>query len=110
MDDLFATLPFWVICHPGVTLKGILKTIGPNGERAVNIFANEDVAKNVLESGSCPQDYVLRCIENPLAMYGLFVLLEKWGFTHVCIIFTTRMPGTVAPLSEAIASTARFFD
>lgn len=105
------SFPLWLVAHAGIKISGLLPIKKPTGEKAILIFTDKDLAERELES--CPPkhraDFVLREISDPLAVYGLLLLIKKDGYTHVLIDSAPGKQSPAVPIGSAIEGAARWF-
>ena len=78
-------LPVWIPSLQGHSVGGTLPVKGSDGRWVVLMFSTSDKAKAYLDAAKVPTDYVPRPIEDPLALFGFILLMEKKGAAHVSI-------------------------
>lgn len=92
--------PIWVPSKQGVSVSGTLPVQAADGRFVLLMFSMKQKAKAFLDASGISNDYVARPIDDPLALYGFIVLMEKNGAAHVSL---DPIPGnseiTVRPLA-----------
>ena len=109
MDFLFV-FPLWLVAGHKSKISGF-RTIHREENKAIAIYTDEDLAQRDLDT--CPEQmrdrFFLREIDDPLAMYGLLVLLKNHGYTHVLIDPAAGKKSAVYTIEWAIEATGHWF-
>ena len=75
--------PVWMLDHPRLKAKGIINTLGPNGERAFLLFTDEDLAARSRASDPRLAGYTLVPISTRKALAEVLDVLETGNFSHI---------------------------
>jgi hypothetical protein len=108
-DDVFLIdFPVWIIRDPSRGTAAVMRTEFPDETVVVAVFTSSDLANTYLESlQDAPEGYAAVPVENGLAFFGLVILLEEQGVTHVAIDPRPSRAYPVADLHKDLAKWLR---
>jgi hypothetical protein len=84
-DEFLATFPMWFLAHPTKPSEGFIAVTGPQGEKAVPLFTDKDLAEQFRGSAVELCHYALAIIPDPAMLVMVLGIIERAGFTHVTI-------------------------
>ena len=108
-DEAFLIdFPVWIIRDPSRGTAAVMRTQFPDETMVVAVFTDLDLANTYLESlQDAPEGYAAVPVENGLALFGLIILLEEQGVTHVAIDPRPSRAYPVANLRKDLAKWLR---
>jgi hypothetical protein len=84
-DEFLISFPLWLPINPKPGVKAMVLVQGPDGEKAIPLFTDEDLVRRFLQSVPRIGHYALGMVEHPAALVELLEVLESEGFTDVTI-------------------------
>lgn len=98
-SDFLLPWPLWIIRNPGVKLIASIEYGVLDGKIALPIFTDEDLAQTALDGAPKPNNLAIESMQ-PLAFFGLLVLMEMKGLPNVLIDPQPGRPPRFIPTKE----------
>lgn len=110
-DSFKVDFPVWVPSLATNSVGGILPVkANETGGFVLLMFSTREKTRAFLDASSIPSEYVARPIDDGLALFGLLVLMEKKGVTHVSLDPVNANEVSAQPVAKIRAWLEKRFD